>query len=297
MGGQDRTVEEKIRSIASRAWGVVTRQELLNAAVSARELERRVQKGLLIRVYPAVYRVGHTARSVEATYMAAVKACGPGAVLSGLAAAYLYGILKTKHPPPPEVTTLTERRIPGIKTRRVRGLPEEDVDTWRGIPVTTVARTLTDVASVLQFDDLARTCHEAGVRYRTTPRQVNAVLKRRPNAPGSKKLRRVMRGEARVALSKLERRFLELLREAGLPLPVTNRLAGSKRVDCRWPEHRLTVELDSYTYHASRHAWEQDRRREREAYRRGDRHRRYTYDDVFGDPSEMLAELRELLAA
>ena len=89
-------------------------------------------------------------------------------------------------------------------------------------------------------------------------------------------------------------RFL-ILREAGLPLPETNRPAGGRRVDCRWPDRRLTVELDSYTYHRSRHAWEQDRRREREARARGDELRRYTHDDVMRHPRLMLAELRELL--
>jgi len=98
-----------------------------------------------------------------------------------------------------------------------------------------------------------------------------------------------------VTLSRLERAFLELLRDAGLPLPITNRPAGGRRVDCRWPEHRLTVELDSYRYHSSRLAWERDRRREREAYARGDQFRRYTYDDVFVNPRLMLSELRALL--
>jgi len=85
------------------------------------------------------------------------------------------------------------------------------------------------------------------------------------------------------------------LREAGLELPETNRRAGGRRVDCRWPDHRLTVELDSYRYHHSRHAWEQDRRREREARARGDEFRRYTYGDVFESPGRMLAKLRDLL--
>ena len=112
---------------------------------------------------------------------------------------------------------------------------------------------------------------------------------------GAAKLRAILRGDVRVTLSELERRFLERLDEAGLPLPQTNRPAGGRRVDCRWPEHRLTVELDSYRYHHSRHAWEQDRRREREARARGDEFRRYTYGDVFESPGLMLAELRPLL--
>jgi very-short-patch-repair endonuclease len=154
-----------------------------------------------------------------------------------------------------------------------------------------------DLAEELSAEALARACHEAGVRHRTTPRQVEAILDRRRSVPGAGALRRVLRGDERVVLSGLERRFLELLAEAGLPLPDTNRPAGGRRVDCRWPEHRLTVELDSYTYHGSSHAWEHDHRRERAAYARGDEFRRYTYGDVLKHPRPVLRELRPLLGA
>src|ERR671922_216930 len=87
----------------------------------------------------------------------------------------------------------------------------------------------------------------------------------------------------------------ELLGAEGLPLPITNRRAGGYRVDCRWPEHRLSVELDSYRYHHSRHAWEQDRRRERQARARGDEFRRYTWADVHDHAEPTLAELHALL--
>ena len=104
----------------------------------------------------------------------------------------------------------------------------------------------------------------------------------------------MLRGDARVTLSRLEARFLKRLREAGLELPQTNRPAGGRRVDCRRPR-RLTVELNGYRYHRSRHSWEQDRRREREARARGDDFRRYTYGDVFEQPELMPAELQALL--
>ena len=84
-------------------------------------------------------------------------------------------------------------------------------------------------------------------------------------------------------------------RENSLPLPETNRSAGGRRVDCRWPEHRLTVELDSYRFHHSRHAWEQDRRREREAHARGEELRRYSWGDVFERPAPLVAELERRL--
>jgi hypothetical protein len=295
MGHQGRTVERLLEGIATRNHGIVTRREALRAGVTAKQLRHRLDCGSLLALHPGVYRLGHRAPNILATYLAAVLACGDGAVLGGRAAAYLLGLIRGPAPPP-EVITRTERRIDGLATSRSRCVDPRDLTTWRGVPVTTVARTLVDLAGGLPEEDLARACHEAGVRFRTTPREIEAVLRRRPTSAGAGKLRRVLRGEVRVALSVLERRFLELLRREKLPLPVTNRVAGGRRVDCRWPEHRLTVELDSYRYHASRHAWEQDRRREREARARGDDFRRYTYGDVLESPRLMLRELRPLLS-
>ena len=104
-----------------------------------------------------------------------------------------------------------------------------------------------------------------------------------------------MRGDVRVTLSRLEARFLKHVRAIRRPLPDTNRSADGRRVDCRWPDYHLTVELDSYRFHNSRYAWEQDRRREREAYARGDDFRRYTAGDVFDDPRAMTIEISALL--
>jgi very-short-patch-repair endonuclease len=296
MRHQDRTVEQELARIADLAYGVVTYEEMVDARISRGEIRHRLQTGALLREYPGVYRVGHQAPSTEATYLAAVRACGDGALLCGRAAGHLLMLFKGP-PPPPEVVTRTERRIKGIRTKRSRRLDPRDGMVWRGIPVTTVARTLVDLAAELRIDELARVCHEAGVRYGTTPAEVDEVLGRRPTSPGANKLRRIMSGDAPVTLSRLEKRFLRLLREHRLPRPETNRPAGSYIVDCRWPEHKLTVELDSYRFHRSRHAWERDRRREREAYARGDAFRRYTWGDVFEDRRPMMRELAGLLSA
>ena len=289
-----RTVERELARIASESHGVVTRPQLLSAGVTRQEIASRLQGGGLIRVHRGAYRVGHRAPTTEATYLAAVLAAGEGALLHGQAAAHLLGILKGAAPPP-EVIARTQRRIEGVRTHRCRLLDARDATTVRGIPVTTVPRTLVDIASELSVDALARACHEAGVRYGTTPKAVEAVLARRPTSAGAKKLRCIIHGDVHVTLSTLEARFLELLRDNGLPLPLTNRRAGSHRVDCRWPEHQLTVELDGYRFHNSRHSWEQDRHREREARARGDEFRRYTYGDVFERPALMLTELASLI--
>jgi very-short-patch-repair endonuclease len=288
------TVDEVIAGIAEGAHGLVTRKTLLGKGVSPAQIRRRLQRGSLHREYPGVYRVGHRAPSIEARYLAAVLACGASALLIARPAAYLWGLVRGT-PPPPEVMAPVRRRVKGVATRRVRRIHSGEAAKCRAVPVTTVPRTLVDLARVLPEPALARACHEAEVRFETTPEDIEAVLTRLPNARGARQLRRVLHGEVPVTLSRLESTFLRRLGKAKLPTPQTNRPAGSRRVDCRWPSHRLTVELDSYRYHRSRHSWEADRRREREAYARGDEFRRYTWADVQEDPRLMLRELRTLL--
>src|SRR6478736_9154965 len=118
MRHQDRT-DQLISRLASRSHGVVTRQHLLDARITEAQIRTRVARGSLIVIHPGVYRVGHAAPSVEATYMAAVLACGHGALLMGAASAHNYALIKGP-PPPPVVKTRTERRIKGIETHRTR---------------------------------------------------------------------------------------------------------------------------------------------------------------------------------
>jgi hypothetical protein len=222
--------------------------------------------------------------------MAAVLACGDGAVLCGRAAAYLHGLTRAR-PACPEVLARTERRIPGVRTIRGRaGIDPRDATTARGIPVTAVPRTLVDLAAVLPPRALARACHEAEVRHRTTPAAVWAALRRRPSA----------RGRGRAAADPRRRRARGP-EPAGGAVPRADRggrpAAADHQPPRRRPPRRLplarspTVELDGYRFHNSRHSWEQDRRRERQAYARGDDFRRFTYGDVFERPQPTLREL------
>ena len=295
MRGQGRTVEETVARIATEQHGLVTRRQLRSADISSAAIDRRVAKGALIVEHRGVFRVGHAAANREAWFLAAVLASGPAALLCDAAGAHLWGLVKGVAPAP-SVVAPTERRVPGVRTRRCGGLTRADAAVRLGIPVTTVPRTLVDLAAILAPAALARACHEAGVLHGTTPRQVGDVLERRPNSPGAASLRRIVSGDEPVTLSKLERSFIARLRTRGLPLPVTNKRAGTKRVDCRWSEHRLTVELDSFRFHNSRYSWEQGHLRERQARARGDEFRRYTYRDVVESPAQMLAELVDLLA-
>ena len=283
-----------IAGIASRQHGLVTYPELVRAGITKKHIETRLARSSLFRVHRGVYLVGHGNLTLEARYLAAVLACGEGAALAGRAGGFLLGLLRSA-PDMAEVITATERRVDGVITRRRRSAKPLPTIVFKRVPVLAPAALLVDLARSLTPTELGRACHEAGIRHKTTPANVEAVLRSQPNAPGARVLRAVISGEIKVTLSKLEARFLALLTADGLPLPITNRPAGTKRVDCRWPQHRVTVELDSYTFHNSRYAWEQDRRREREAIARGDQFRRYTYYDVFHTPDVVVCELRPLL--
>jgi Transcriptional regulator, AbiEi antitoxin len=288
-----RTVDQIIAALAARAHGVVSRVELLAAGITSKEIRQRLERGSLLKVFRGVYRVGHAAPSTEALYMAAVKPAGEGARLSGPAAAHLLSITRGKAPTP-EVTAATERLIKGVDTKRSKLHPSE-CTTWNRIPCTTPARTLLDLAATLEPDALSRAVHEASVRFKTTPKQIEAVIARHPRAKNAGTLRDIARGDLPTILSKLERAFITFLKQHKLPPPKTNRPAGAHYVDCRWPDHHLTVELDSYAFHNTRHSWQQDRKRERDAYERGDQFRRYTWHDVTEDQRQMRAELVELL--
>jgi very-short-patch-repair endonuclease len=294
MEQQIRTVDRILAEIAGKSHGVVTRAELLRAGITPEAIRTRLANGALISVHRGVFRVGHTAPSLEARYLAAVKACGPGSLLAGRAAGHLLHLLG-RPPSLPEVLTPHHKRPTGVRVTRCRSIDPRDRTSWRGIPATNVPRTIVDLAATLNPPDLARAFHEAAVRHRVKPGAVNHVLSRRHNWPGSRELRRVLQGDEPVTLSRLESAFIAAVRQARLPPPETNTPAGAHYVDCRWPQQRLTVELDGYRYHDTRHAWEHDRQREREARARGDEFRRYTWRDVIEEPEPMLDDLRAML--
>ena len=223
-----------IARLASRTHGVVARTGLLDAGVSEAEIRTRLARGLLIRVHPGVYRVGHAATSAHADYAAAVMACGPRAALGGFASAWLWNVIRSS-PPQPEVFAPTQHRLQRVSTRRCR-LTRREVTVRHAIPATTLPRTLVDLAARLDPPDLARAFHEAHVKHRLRPEPVEAILGLHPNLTGAGELRRVLRGDVRLLLSELEAAFIALLEAEGLPLPITNRGDGGRYLDCTWPE-------------------------------------------------------------
>jgi hypothetical protein len=244
----------------------------------------------LCRVHRGVFAVGHLAPSVRGDYMAAVLACGQGAVLSHRAAAYLLTLVSGA-PPRPEVTvpSTVDRRRPGVVIHRVKALHPLDASTIDGIPITTVPRILLDLAPSTEPKALTRMCHEAWVHQGTTPDYIAACIARNPTKKGAAKLRRAMTAD--VTLSDLESGFVTFLEQYDLPIPRTNIDVVGDKVDCHWPALGVTVELQSYRYHATRRAFETDLAR-----RRRSNHLAYSYGDVFERPAQTAHELAKLLA-
>jgi hypothetical protein len=280
---------DTVARLAARQHGRVSWGQLVDRGVHRHTIQRWLEDGRLHRVHHGVYAVGHPGRSTHADYMAAVLACGDGAVLSHRAAAHLLRLVRGS-PPRPEVTvpSVAGRSRRGIVVHRVPVLPVLDAAPVFGIRTTTVPRTLLDLAPRLTPESLVRACHEAWVHHDCTPAIVEACIARNPTKKGIAKLRRALGSD--VTLSELEEGFLRLLRAHGLPLPRTNIDHHGDKVDCHWPQHNLTIELLSYRFHASRAAFEQD-----VARRRTSNHIAYTYGDVFERGARTAAEVAALL--
>jgi len=280
---------DKAGDIARLQHGRVTRAQLLAAGVDSSRIARWLADGRLCQIHRGVYAVGHLAASLHADYISAVLACGPTARLSHRAEGHLLRVLQTKKPPLPEVTigATSARRRPGIAVHRVGELHR--LDTWKfdGIRVMSVPRLLLDLAPLLSHEELVRACHETRVRYRTSPAQVFACIARDPGRAGVGRLRSALAGE--VTLSPLEKRFLALLREHRLPIGHTNIDRAGDKVDCHWPQIGLTIELVSYRFHGSRHAFETD-----VARRRRSNHVAFSWGDVFDRGPQTIREPRRI---
>ena len=246
--------------LAARRHRVVTRAQILAEGLTDRAIARRVARGWLHRQHDGVYSVGTARLDRRGRWMAAVLACGPGAVLSHRDAAALWGILPSNRAAI-EVTAPSLRRREGVEVYRRRLAPDEitEVD---GIPVTSVARTLLDLAAVESPRRLQRALNEAERLRLLDHTTLTEQFQRHPRAKGIATLRHLAPDET-ITRSDLERRFLAFCDRHGIPKPHTNATVEGLEVDAYWPHAKLVVELDGFAYHSSHRAFHEDRERDR----------------------------------
>jgi very-short-patch-repair endonuclease len=286
-----------IAELAASQHGLVTRDQLAALGLGRGAIEHRVARGVLHVVHRGVYAVGHRLLTRDGHRMAAVLAAGPGAVLSHRSAAALWGMRDTSRAAI-EVTAAEKCRRPRIEAHRAVLLPDE-VTVRRGIPVTTAARTLFDLATVLTPQQLEHAFNEAQVRRLTSPVSLADLLSRYPRRAGNAATRRVLATHAAmgetVTRSRLERRFLALIDAHALPRPRVNRIGDHGELDAMWEDARLVVELDGYATHGTRRAFEADRARDRALQVAGWRVVRITWRQLTTDADTIARQLRILL--
>ncbi len=238
--------------IAAPQHGVVARSQLLRAGLSRRAIDHMLEAGRLVPLHRGVYAVGHRPVGPRSREMAVVLLAGRRGALSLYSSAGLWAMTRPWHGPVHAVGPKS-RRGNGWVIHRTRQLPRSDVTRQFGIPVTTPLRTLLDLSPVLSLDALDAALAEALVRRLVTLDDL------RPRATGRL---RVLLGTAAPTRSKLERELRRLLREHGLPQPVSNGIVEGYEVDLHWPDLRLVAELDGYQFHSHRRAFETDRERD-----------------------------------
>jgi very-short-patch-repair endonuclease len=287
-----------LAALADRQWGVVALAQVLDLGITRHALYHSLSVGRLHRLHRGVYAVGHRQIGDEGRTLAAVMACGRGAVLSHQSAAAWWG-LSSRAPRIVHVTAPRGRRgRDGVTVHRSRQLDAGVVTRRRGIPITTVERTLLDIAATAAADDLADALATARRLGRLHRRRLEDVIARCSGHPGSGALTRAIAARPAPTRNAFERGFLQLVRRAGLPDPLVNsRVAAPDHpfleVDFLWPSHALIVETDGYETHGTRRAFEADRAKDAALTAAGFRVVRFTWRT---DQAIIVRRLRALLA-
>jgi very-short-patch-repair endonuclease len=288
--------ERQVVALAARQHGAIAWEQLKGVGLSAGWVRHRVARGWLRRTLRGVYLVGPL-QTPHTAAMAATLAVGGGALLSHGSAAVLWGLWPARE-------RLIDITVPGRKTRARSGirvhrsrLRPEDATRHLGIPVTSPARALLDLAAGSSARDLARAVEEAEVQRRVSTQSLAEQLRRYPRHRGRTALQGTIRSDPALTRSEAERRMLELIRAARLPAPAVNAQAGGWEVDLLWRTEGLIVEVDGYAFHSSRRSFERDRRRDQELTRAGFRVVRVTWRQLTEEREAVVATLAGALVS
>jgi very-short-patch-repair endonuclease len=288
-------VERAIARIAGRQDNVIDRDALLAASLTRGAIAYRVRAGRMRQQHRGVYLIGPAPPTPMARARAAALACGDDAVVSHRSAAGLYGLL-------PEIAddvdiTVARRNPgvhPGIRPHRVAELASSDATVMKGLKITTVARTICDLAATESARDTELAFQDALYRRVLTPRTVQAVLAREPTRRGAPIIRALIE-DPRLTRSDRERKILKLIKEAQLPTPLTNVRVHGYLADLYWPSHGLVLEFDGWDAHGHRLAFESNRKRDQVMVAAGLRVLRVTDRHLVHEPIALTARIAQAL--
>ena len=300
-----RIARNRIWKLIESQHGVISRRQLLALGISMKTVDRRIATGRLHVVWRGVYAVGRPRLSRSGWWSAAVLACGEGAVLSHTSAAELWGIRKPNIVNEEEVDrpATIHVSVPADRTRRLAGIVAHrriaiglrDRTRSNGIPITSPARTLIDLAIVLQPSQLEAAVNAADKLDLIDPDALRDEVDKHQGMDGVAGLRRILdRRTFSLTESELERRFVPLARRAGLPLPMTQQRVNGFRVDFFWPDLKLVVETDGLRYHRTPSQQSKDRIRDQAHVAAGFVVLRFTHAQVVFNPDQVIKTLREV---
>lgn len=295
--------DSEVWDVARAQHGLVTRGQLHGLGFTRSAISHRLQTRRLWRVHPSVYAVGRPELSREGRWLAAVLACGPGAALSHLCAACLWEIREQAPPVRPQVSVPTPGGRPGprgIDLRRAATLRAEDVTARSAVPVTTLPRTLVDLAGVLDARRLKSAVRQAERVHKLDLVRLRVSLDDAPqNSHRHARLRRLLGDyvpRSGWTESDIEANFLELCARHGLPRPETQAPIGPYRADFLWRDLRLVVEIDGRETHGGFVAFREDRVRDRAMKAGGFEVLRFAATEVAGEPSKVVREVAAAMA-
>jgi hypothetical protein len=286
-----------IAGLAAQQGGRVARRQLLRHGVSRKAIEHRLRRRRLHRERPGVYAVGHRLATADGRRWSALLAYADDVWLGHFTAIEAWG-LRDASPRRIDLVTRQTGRIAlaGIALHRTRRLLPHETATLRGMPITSPARALLDLAATLSPRRIEQVIDRAEARRLVDLRDLHRVLDDHPHRAGTPRLRDVLAAYApTITRSELEELFLELCDRHGIPRPSVNTRIDGIEVDMAWRRARLIVELDGYAHHRSPAAFEADRARDVALTVAGWRVLRFTYRQVVDDPERVALVILDLL--
>ena len=281
--------------------GVLSLEQLRACGLAGHAIGVRVRNGSLHRIHRGVYAVGHPGISLRGRFRAAVLACGRGTALAFHAAAAEWQFISWRERPIEVLVTRGgARRIEGVHARRSRSLTRRDVRLRDGIPVTSPARTLLDLATVLPERALRRAARQAQALRLVSTDELLEIADRCNGHHGAANLRAGVADGPAATRSPLEDMLLDLVEGAGLRRPDVNvplRVGGETIIpDLLWRDERVAVEADSVTWHDNKLTREHDAHKQAILEAAGWRVVRVTHDQAKRHPGQTLARIRAALS-